>query len=587
MKEIIDLDIPPANPAPAPVTQTDIEKKDLLIENYLPNLSSYQEVIKKVKIEGEDEKTVKLYPNVNYTDEKDYYIFYNNNLKKLIDLHKDVLTKELLKHNVILYHKEDNLNGCLKELGFDPSPDKSSGPFKFFSRIIGNTWYQRTIDLVNLIATNLGILTDVLKEFSDKISQEKMCAVTISENLFDEKIKITKFIKNSENNEILEYIREIEGIKEKQLDDEEKLKLMNKKINELKKEIQVEKKIENILKFCFILNYISEYVHNFERSLETKEYPLLQVMDSIRRKLDYYLLTYRYKFVENQSPILNIKIHRYKIICDSQEKRTIYFEKGEARKFMKNLEEEINKKAKNIDRSKQFEDIGLKDIIEIAKQINFNGLDDLIKSIDEKIVDYQSEYKSKKIELISSSAKELVKFSVNALSGLELNINGISKQIPFEKIQNFIETDKGVKEAENEAEKKTETEENKGKNEIIEEKNDKFVEGRKKNLKKIGIETKDMGREIINHISKSLYLYNDMKTITYNIKKYTIMKNRIVEKKDYNYDFYNGLKLYCYMIKKKLEINDYSGIILEEGNKEKADELREYTVKKLTELQND
>ena len=592
MKEKIDLDIPPAKPVQKSVTLSDEEKKDLLIDNYLTNLSSYQSISIKVSKEGEQDKPITLSPNVNFIDEKHYYIFYNNNLQKLIDLYKNELKKQLSNHNVILYHKKDNLNDCLSELGFNPLPDTNSGPFKFFSKLIAKNWYQNEIDNVNLLATNLSILTNVVNEFSNKISEEKMCSVQVSENLFDEQIKVRKYdIKNNANIECLEYIREIEEIKKKNIEDKEKLEILNKKINEFKKKIKPENSIDKTIDFCFVLNTISEYVNNFEKSLQTKEYSFLQTMDPIRRKLDYYLLEFRYKFEENKSPILNIEIKRYKILCDSLEKRTIYLERGEVKKFMKDLLEEIDKKAKNIDPNYQFQDIGLKNIIQIAKEIKFNELEDLINNIDEKIIECKTQYKAKRSELVFSSAKDIIKFSVNTISGLCLNMNGKNKIIQPGQIINFLQKDKDTIKTENETEKdsknSTEKEENKDSEEKAKEKNDKLVEERKKNLNKIGIETKGMSEENINQVYNKLYLYHDMEKMIYKIKKYTIMKNRLAQKTDYNYDFYNSLKLYCYMLKMELDNTDYIGIILEEKNKEKLNELREYKVNKLTELQND
>ena len=592
MKEKIDLDIPPAKPVQKSVTLSDEEKKDLLIDNYLTNLSSYQSISIKVSKEGEQDKPITLSPNVNFIDEKHYYIFYNNNLQKLIDLYKNELKKQLSNHNVILYHKKDNLNDCLSELGFNPLPDTNSGPFKFFSKLIAKNWYQNEIDNVNLLATNLSILTNVVNEFSNKISEEKMCSVQVSENLFDEQIKVRKYdIKNNANIECLEYIREIEEIKKKNIEDKEKLEILNKKINEFKKKIKPENSIDKTIDFCFVLNTISEYVNNFEKSLQTKEYSFLQTMDPIRRKLDYYLLEFRYKFEENKSPILNIEIKRYKILCDSLEKRTIYLERGEVKKFMKDLLEEIDKKAKNIDPNYQFQDIGLKNIIQIAKEIKFNELEDLINNIDEKIIECKTQYKAKRSELVFSSAKDIIKFSVNTISGLCLNMNGKNKIIQPGQIINFLQKDKDTIKTENETEKdsknSTEKEENKDSEEKAKEKNDKLVEERKKNLNKIGIETKGMSEENINQVYNKLYLYYDMEKMIYKIKKYTIMKNRLAQKTDYNYDFYNSLKLYCYMLKMELDNTDYIGIILEEKNKEKLNELREYKVNKLTELQND
>ena len=310
-----------------------------------------------------------LSPNVNFTKQKDYYIFYNDNLKILIDMHKEKLKQLQLNNSVILYFKKENLNYCLKEIYYDPSPDYDGGILKSISKLLAGKFYQDIIDHVNLIATNLGILIGVMDEFTDKITPDRMCVITVSENIFDEEIKVKRFFKSKENNFYLEFLDKIEEIKNKKIDDIEKLKLIDEKINEYKKEIIPENSIDNMIDFSFVLNIISKYLSNYERSLELKSLDLLKIMDSIRRKLDFYLLEFRYKFVENGSPILKIKINRYKILLECEEKTVIYLEKGEAKKFMKNLEENFKKKAKNIDANYQFQDIEFETIVKIAKQI--------------------------------------------------------------------------------------------------------------------------------------------------------------------------------------------------------------------------
>ena len=200
-----ELDASTANQFP-PAISTNSDNKALLIENYLPNLSNYQKIIKKVKI-NDQEKIFQLSPNVNFTDQKNYYIFYNDNLKLLIELYKLELKEYLKKHDVVLYFKKDNLNNTLREIGFDPLPDKDNGPLKFISKTIACNWYGNVIEHANLLAKNLSKLNSVIKEFSDKITGEKMCAVRISENLFEEKIKVKRYFENSDENGCLKFLK--------------------------------------------------------------------------------------------------------------------------------------------------------------------------------------------------------------------------------------------------------------------------------------------------------------------------------------------------------------------------------------------
>ena len=621
MKEI-NLDIPPADHIKSEDHININNEKDSIIGNYLPNLSNYQKVLNIVQIDN-NKYVFPLFPNFNFREQKEYYIFYNNNLKILIDLYKYKLKKIQLDHNVVLYFKKENLNNCLKKVSYDSS-DYEIGPIKFFSYFIGSRFYQDVIDQANLLEHNLNILNKAEKEFSDKISPEKVCLVIVPENLFDEEIEVKGIHKNSEEKFYLEFLTKIEEIKKKKIDEKEKLKLMDEKINEYKKEIIPENSIDNKIAFSFVLNIISDFLSNYERSLERKSLEFLKIMDSIRRKLNYFLLEFRFKFIENDCPLLNIKINRYKILCNSIEKKAIYLEKGEIKKFMEGLEERIDNSAKNVNPNYQFKDIDSKILIKIAKKINFISEEKLSDVLDEKIKKHQSEYNSKKIELISSTVKDVIKISLFGLNGLNLMINGKEKKISKEQIEKYIESENETKndieteteegkteeteteegkteeteteegkteetETEEGKPEETETEEGKTEEKETEEKKEnkknvkeKLVEKRKKNLKKIGIDTKDLSDEIIDSITKSFYLYHDMQNIENKIQTYIKLKEKFDVNLHYNYDFYNALKLYFYLQKKELTKNDYVGIILEEMNKDMDKKYREYSVKKIT-----
>jgi len=101
MKEIeIDTDIPEANHIHTQDHNNINNEKNTIIDNYLPNLSNYQKVLKKIEGNNGTNHFITLSPNVNFTEQKDYYIFYNNNLKRLIDLYEIKLTQYKSEHNI-------------------------------------------------------------------------------------------------------------------------------------------------------------------------------------------------------------------------------------------------------------------------------------------------------------------------------------------------------------------------------------------------------------------------------------------------------------------------------------------------------
>ena len=582
-----------AKPAPVPELNeiVTINERDLLIENYLPSLSNYQKVIKKFKIvlgkdKTKDSDPYKLSPNGNYTQQKDYFIFYNDNLKILIDLYQNYLKEYIKQNDFSLFFKKDNLEKVMEEIQYEykPEADYSYNPIKLISGFISNHWYQDIIEKSNILCYNLFKLKETIGLYSDKISPETMCAVIVSEKLFDEKLIVKNFNDSKENSKCPKYFKEIESLKNEKIDDIEKLNLLDKKIDELKREIMPENSTDRWIDFCFILNIISEYLKNFERSLETKSDDLLKIMNIIRIKLDYYLLDYRFKFVENLSPILDIKIQRYKTLCDSPEMTSIFLEKGESRNFKRNLREEIDKKAKNIERSYQFQDISIEEIINIARGINFNRLEDIIDDYDRIIRQKKDELETKKNEYLTFIAKESLNFVLadNNNKYINYNNNGIAKQISSAQMNQFLISDNVLKEKKDNNANTTDGEKKEG----SEDDSEKLLEKRKNNLNSLGIDSKDMNNDIIDKISKSIQMWQNINKIKDDIEILEKKKRRIKDKFYYNIDFFNSVKLFCLLEKKHIEKDDFVGIILEEKNKDKSHELREYSVKKLVGLNN-
>ena len=577
-----------AKPAPVPELNeiVTINERDLLIENYLPSLSNYQKVIKKFKIDLGKDKTkdsdpYKLSPNGNYTQQKDYFIFYNDNLKILIDLYQNYLKEYIKQNDFSLFFKKDNLEKVMEEIKYEykPQADYSYNPIKLISGFISNHWYQDIIEKSNILCYNLFKLKETIGLYSDKISPETICAVIVSEKLFDEKLIVKNFNDSKENSKCPKYFKEIESLKNEKIDDIEKLNLLDKKIDELKREIMPENSTDRWIDFCFILNIISEYLKNFERSLETKSDDLLKIMNIIRIKLDYYLLDYRFKFVENLSPILDIKIQRYKTLCDSPEMTSIFLEKGESRNFKRNLREEIDKKAKNIERSYQFQDISIEEIINIARGINFNRLEDIIDDYDRIIRQKKDELETKKNEYLTFIAKESLNFVLadNNNKNINYNNNGITKQISSAQMNQFLISDNVLKEKKDNNANTTDGEKKEG----SEDDSEKLLEKRKNNLNSLGIDSKDMNNDIIDKISKSIQMWQNINKIKDDIEILEKKKRRIKDKFYYNIDFFNSVKLFCLLEKKHIEKDDFVGIILEEKNKDKTHELREYSVYKL------
>ena len=105
---------------------------------------------------------------------------------------------------------------------------------------------------------------------------------------------------------------------------------------------------------------------------------------------------------------------------------------------MRNLREELDKKAKNINSCYQFQEVEIKDIISIEKQINFNKYEDLIEGYENQIIYYKDQLTAKNREFLTFTAKEILKLAFTAYTDLNFNDNGITKNIPLKKLNSLL-----------------------------------------------------------------------------------------------------------------------------------------------------
>ena len=283
-------------------------------------------------------------------------------------------------------------------------------------------------------------------------------------------------------------------------------------------------------------------------------------MSPFRRKIDYDLLQYRFIFEEMNSPILDIKVDRYKLLIDSNDLKSIFLEKGETKKFIERIEESLQRKASNLQKN-SFEFLNFKEIKEIASSIDISSFDTVIDNLEVKKDELNEKKNQKKNEIyflfFKFGYKIVNDFSLN-MGGIkienekngkkfDLNISAIEKFLIGEKELNKKEKEITNDENENEEneneEKNEENDENKNdenektenKNEIEtnkENKNETNNEKEKLNKKKkktnkkneinnkrkmnskiLGLENENITNENLDEISKSLENYLEIQKI--------------------------------------------------------------------------
>ena len=514
---------------------TEQEQKDEINRNYLPNLSEYQQITYDINTEKGENKY--FYPNVNYQDEskKGYYIFYNNNLSGLKEFYSFELNKLKDNNPFVLFHIKEFLD----KLDIKLDAGSYYNPIRLLSKVV-SYGYQPIVDKARTIANNLIKIQDIERNYGTDI-RTKAFEIKVKddkEKIFD-KLDCNDIDKPSyppiESNfsilpdkckDTLSYIIELDN-------------LLNNYLKELGENI-VEQTKKN--KACFILNRASFYLSHKEKLREQYDLNILIKLDKLRRKIDYSLLQYRFKFEQNKSPILNINIGRCIILINSLETTSIYVEKTELQTFITELGYALERKAQNLKEKRNFEVLSLDEIREIAqvRDININSNEAIREAIQNTIDDLEEKKQKNEEEMRSiatSLGMEIVGDTLKSISG----IPPVKKEIKKEK--------KGTTDG----------------------------------------EPKKEGMDRINELRA------ENKKIEKRITNYKNRLERLNVNQNYDIEFINIMRLYTQLIRRNYHLrNDFSGIILSEKRKmalveknqikkfEEQVNLREYEIKEIS-----
>ena len=524
-----------------PKISTEQLKKEIKL-NYLPILSSYQKISIKTKDKKENDKIFDIKPDVNYIDgdsKKSYYVFYNNNLTGLREFYKYELDRLLDKHSIILYYLSD----YLKKLDINIENQSNYDPLSMASWLLSLT-NQSTVNKAKTLARNLIAIRDIENTLYGTNLTLNICEVTVSEEeLLNGKELFTDLMydKKFDNNRYLEVEVLLSNLENTFKDHLSYINKLDDIIEKYKEEIG-----ENIVSkekklfFSFILNRASYYLSQaVEQLKENFELDLLQKLDKLRRKINYLLLKFRYKYVENERAILGIQIDQLKILINTNDIKSIYLEKTQVIKFIRELEKALETKATNLSKERKFEPISIEDIKEIAKlrDVNIASDENIKNSIKDKIEELEGQINKNKSEMQSIS----IKFGINLLattSGIpQLNMDTNNKN------------------------------------------------------------TKDGNKDEEEGINKILKLNEENNKIQKQIIKYKNKIQKINITQNYDIEFVNILKLYFQLIKGNYDSrDDYLGLIITEkkvqGEYQKANKkeseikeeynLREYEIKEMS-----
>ena len=467
-------------PPLAKKTLTEKEQKDEINRNYLDNLSTYQKISYEIKNDnGEDEA---LCPNVNYQDEskQGFYIFYNNNLSKLKNLYKKELQKLKDDHPIVLHH----IKNFLEKLNIKYDEDTYYNPLRLISKVISYS-YEPIVKKARDIAKNLITINNIEKIYGDDLKKS-----VVEINTFDGKEKIFEEFSPFEKKDYPAIEISFSNLANEYKDSLSYIialdKLLNKYLNQMGENIV---DLEQKKRISFILNRASFYLSNKEIIKEQYDLNILIKMDKLRRKMT-----------------------------------SIFIEKIELQKFIKELEYALERKANNLKEKKNFDSLNLEEIRELVqvRDVVINSNENIKEAMQDKIEELEEEKEKNEAEIqsiLQNIGMKLVGDTFQVISGIP-PVNKVTK------------------------EKKENTE---------------------------GVSKKE-GMDRINELKA------EKKKIEKKIKNYRNKIEKINVSQNYDIEFINIMKLYQQLVRRNYLVrNDFSGLILLEKREIASIQLKDTT----------
>ena len=551
------------------------EKKNLIINNYLPNLSSYQKII----FTDNEKKIKRICPDVNFEkNKKNYFLFYNNNLVELKEYYIEKLKERINSHPYSINLYKTNLLSAIESDNFNINDEKGikqrNFMDKFFSFFLNDKIYKE----VEILGYNLSLINHIIKEYGKNINNKKFAFITVLEDL-SEKISVNYFPPekdvinefNGSNYLIIE--KELNELANSNETDDNFIKKLDICLEKFKNEIKPRVSLDNRIEFCFALNRISSYLNNMERLLGDKDLELLEKMSKLRRKIDLALLEFRFLHNETDSLILNIKIDRFKPLFNTNNLKSIFLEKEESKKFIYNLEESLRIKASNLKKEKAFDILSFNEIKELAYSIDISSFDEINEKLETEVNELKDKTKQMKGDLYFSFIKLGLKIVDDANPNknvLKLLKDGKEITLNSSGINNFLHAEKEIQ---------------KNKNEENNENNKEVDEISKNNFNTLGIENDNVTNEYLKELTNGFQNYLEMQKIERTIESIENKKKKLETKQNYDVEFICTLKLYNQLVRKNLQSrDDYFGIIIEE--KKIITELKKNNNNVLEEIKN-
>ena len=307
------------------------EAKEHALVNYPHIISELREI--KLDLDMPDDKSATIRPDGHFItpNGEEFFVCFNNNLSRLKNIIFQALERYYNDHNVRLWPYKNALFNTAK--GKDPVRKLPSGeifsmcfkclifsPTTYYNIVSSDT--KEIVSQPKFLANECAWLNKWTSECGTKIENSSTPCVV-------------KFSKDPSHHGITRIEDPFYGVLEQELYsasvNESNLKNRVRTFNDLLdfclKRYTPNASIENAIGFAFPLTRIDHYLRQIENDgLDDKDPDTVFAIRTLREKINLLSLRYKFASLNEQAPLLNVRIGRCKIISDTDDKKMIFID---------------------------------------------------------------------------------------------------------------------------------------------------------------------------------------------------------------------------------------------------------------------
>lgn len=600
------------------------EAKEHALVNYPHIISELREI--KLDLDMPDGKSATIRPDGHFIgpDGEEFFVCFNSNLSKLKNIIFQALERYYNDHSVRLWPYKNALFNTAK--GKDPDRKLPSGeifsmcfkciifsPTTYYNIVSSDT--KEIVSQPKFLANECAWLNKWMSECGTKIENSSTPCVI-------------KFSKDPSHHGITRIEDPFYGVLEQELYsasvNESNLKNRVRTFNDLLdfclKRYTPDASIENAIGFPFPLTRIDHYLRQIENDgLDDKDPDTVFAIRTLREKINLLSLRYKFASLNEQAPLLNVRIGRCKIILETDNKKMIFIDRTQTKAFIKEIEKKLDAQASNITGNHDFQPMTGAQLRDLVRALNPESYQNMLDNLHSEIIDMKAQTKSLKAQAIATCAKVSLKI-LDLKGNVQMLIpgNNDSKYTNFTKdeIKEYIETDKHIQSsAENKFIELDVIEHMRNSNPTAdakciavselspakpqEPKVDRGFEEKilipqrevAENMTRLGQELRraNFKQKDIDDLLKGFNCFIESQRIGEHIKIRENQQKYIKKLKNYQSDFINLFKLYIQLYRLDLKDRvDYYGILIEETKNETKDgrgeNMREYSVNEVKNL---